>query len=54
MKARSGSKIYKGIEIPINAEIKIYKGRECYLCGSSLETRTIRFVDTGEFFKYKV
>ncbi len=38
LKARAGSHIYKGVEMPINAKLfTIKSGQECYLSGSSYE-----------------
>lgn len=58
MKTRAGSYLYNGFEVPKNAEIKIYKGRECYLSGTrtidGLLYKVIRYLDNGEFEKFKV
>lgn len=40
--------MYNGKEIPANAEIKIYQGREIYLVGIELNQAIIKFLDTGE------
>lgn len=50
---RCGTKKYKGKEIPANADIKEYQGRECYLSGIELDYKIVRFIDTGEILKVK-
>lgn len=38
MKARAGSYIYKGVEVPINAKLfTIKSGQECYMAGLKVE-----------------
>lgn len=50
---RCGTKKYKGKEIPLNADVKTYQGRECYLSGIDGDTKIVRFLDTGEILKVK-
>jgi hypothetical protein len=46
---RAGSKIYKGIEVPISAPIHINKqGREFYISGLCYNTAFCRYIDSGE------
>ena len=60
MKARAGSKIYKGVEIPEKAKIIIdKKGEECYVTGVELDCEnkwiaTVRYFlrKENEFMKY--
>ena len=49
---RAGSKIYKGIEVPISAPIHINKqGREFYISGLCYNTAFCRYIDTGEIIE---
>jgi hypothetical protein len=51
---RAGSKIYKGIEVPISAPIHINKqGREFYISGLCYNTALIRYIDSGEVIEIK-
>lgn len=52
LKARHGSKIINGFEVPLSAVIfKSKKGVDYYISGSNYETckTTIRYLDTGLF-----
>ena len=51
---RAGSKIYKGVEVPINAVINTNKvGREFYISGLCYNTAFCRYIDTGEIIEVK-
>lgn len=51
-KCKAGSKLYKSIEVPINAEIKVSpKGREYYISAIDGSQTIIRFIDDGTFFR---
>lgn len=46
---RAGSKMYRGIEVPINAVINTNKvGREFYISGLCYNTAFCRYIDSGE------
>lgn len=49
-KARSGCKIYKGLEIPSTVKIHTNKaGREFYITAINERTATVRYIDDGKF-----
>jgi hypothetical protein len=51
---RAGSKIYKGLEVPITAPMHINKqGREFYISGICYNTAFCRYIDTGEIIEVK-
>ena len=51
---RAGSKIYKGVEVPISAPIYINKqGREFYISGLCYNTAFCRYIDSGEIIEIK-
>jgi len=51
---RAGSKMYKGLEVPISAPIHINKqGREFYISGLCYNTAFCRYIDTGEIIEIK-
>jgi hypothetical protein len=52
---RPGSKLYKSIEVPINAVINTNKvGREFYISGICYNTAFIRYIDSGEVIEIKL
>lgn len=51
---KCGNKLYKGKEIPLNANIVIHQGRECYLSGEDYEYKYVRYIDTGEIIKHRI
>lgn len=53
-KPRCGCRFHNGIEVPANAEIKEYKGRECYQSGIEDNYRLIKFLDTGKIEKFRL
>lgn len=53
-KPRCGCRFHNGIEVPLNAEVKIYKDRECYLSGIDENYRLIKFLDTGKVEKFRL
>lgn len=53
-KLRCGCRLYNGVEIPIEAEVKIHQGRECYLSGIDDNCRIIKYLDTGEIKRFKI
>ena len=51
---RAGSKMYKGLEVPINAVINTNKvGREFYISGICYNTAFCRYIDSGEIIEIK-
>jgi hypothetical protein len=49
---RAGSKIYKGLEVPIHAVINTNKvWREFYISGICYNTAFCRYIDTGEIIE---
>lgn len=49
---RAGAKMYKGVEVPINALMHINKqGREFYISGLCYNTAFCRYIDTGEIIE---
>lgn len=54
LKPRCGCRFHNGIEVPANAEIKIYKDRECYLSGIDENYRLIKFLDTGKVENFRL
>jgi hypothetical protein len=57
VKARPGSRMYKGIEVPENATIHTNKhGREFYECGRDLVNRVahVKMIDTSEILTIKL
>lgn len=53
MKPLNGSKLINGCNVPVNATIAEYQGRECYLSGIDGDYKIIRFLDTGEVRRVK-
>jgi hypothetical protein len=53
--ARPGSRIYKGIEVPINTEIKVNKkGQEYYESGLSSTSIYFRLIESGDIIEIKL
>lgn len=51
---RCGSRFHNGKEVPLNAEIKIHEGRECYLSGIDEGYRIVKYIDTGEIRRFRI
>lgn len=51
---RCGTRLHKGKEVPLNADIKIHEGRECYLSGIDEDYRIVKYIDTGEIKRFKI
>lgn len=41
-------------EIPLNANVTVHQGRECYLSGIDGNEKIVRYLDTGEIKRFKI